>query len=269
MRHTREEVIKRTIQEFERLDRLVSNLSETDWNRLLPRTETKDRWTVKDALAHITYWKADTLRKIKRQSVPVEEKGLNWTDGNRLIYERWRERSAQEVLAWHRQVQADVLAALYDAPEEWFSGRERRPGKIHLSHEVRPADKAVAGVSERGREVRPRQQSRVGKNGVRDTVARHLGHLAEEHGEHDHHEERLYDGPRGPQHGLFVPDLHVTPHEEIEQFPVLPELFEPGKKHRVYRDCRRLSLPARSAPPPEASPRSLVPRRGDSFRRSW
>jgi hypothetical protein len=30
-------------------------------------------------------------------------------------------------LAWHRQVQKDVLAALQEAPEEWFSGRERGP----------------------------------------------------------------------------------------------------------------------------------------------
>jgi hypothetical protein len=30
-------------------------------------------------------------------------------------------------LAWHRQVQKDVLAALQEAPEEWFSGRERAP----------------------------------------------------------------------------------------------------------------------------------------------
>ena len=29
------------------------------------------------------------------------------------------------MLAWHRQVQADVLAALKEAPEAWFSGRER------------------------------------------------------------------------------------------------------------------------------------------------
>jgi hypothetical protein len=127
MRHTREEVIKRTIEEFERLDHLVSNLTDKDWNRLLSRPETKDHWTVKDALAHITHWKADTLRKIRKQPVPDEEKGLNWTDGNHLIYERWRDRSPQEVLAWHRQVQADVLAALQDAPEEWFSARERRP----------------------------------------------------------------------------------------------------------------------------------------------
>ncbi len=116
MRHTREEVITRTIREFERLDHLVSNLSDEEWNRYLARPETKDPWTVKDALAHITHWKADTVRKIKKQPIPVEEKGLNWTDGNRLIYARWRDRSPQEVLAWHRQVQADALAALRAHP---------------------------------------------------------------------------------------------------------------------------------------------------------
>jgi hypothetical protein len=127
MRHTREEVIKRTILEFERLDQVVKNLTDEDWNRLPARPDHKDPWTVKDTLAHITHWKADEIRKIKKNPVPVEEKGLNWTDGNRLVYERWRYRSPQEVLAWHRQVQVDVLAALQAAPEKWFSGREHKP----------------------------------------------------------------------------------------------------------------------------------------------
>jgi hypothetical protein len=127
MLHTREEVIQRIIREFERLHHLVENLSDEDWHRPLSRPETKDPWTVKDALAHITHWKADDVRKLKKRPVPAEEKGLNETDGNHLIYERWRDRSPQEVLAWHRQVQEDVLAALQEAPEEWFGGRERRP----------------------------------------------------------------------------------------------------------------------------------------------
>lgn len=126
MRHSREEVIQRTIQEFELLDRLVNDLTDEDWDRSLARPETKDAWTVKDALAHITHWKADTVRKIRKQPVPKEEKGLNWTDGNHLIYKRWRDRSPQEVLAWHRQVQQEALAALRDAPEAWFGNRERR-----------------------------------------------------------------------------------------------------------------------------------------------
>jgi hypothetical protein len=40
---------------------------------------------------------------------------------------RWRDRSPQDVLNWHRQVQGDVLVALREAPEEWFSGKERGP----------------------------------------------------------------------------------------------------------------------------------------------
>ncbi len=128
MRHTREEVVKRAIQEFELLDHLVANLTNEEWHRLIPRPETKDPWTVKDALAHITHWKADVARKARKQPVPVEEKGLNINQGNHLVYLRWHNRSPQEVLAWHRQVHKDLLAALQEAPEEWFSGKERAPG---------------------------------------------------------------------------------------------------------------------------------------------
>ena len=127
MRHTREELIKRATWEFELVDHLVKNLTDEDWKQLVPRPETKDPWTVKDALAHITHWKADLIRKVKKQPVPAEEKDLSWTDGNHLIYERWKDRSPQDILAWHWQVQDDLLAALQDAPDEWFSNRERRP----------------------------------------------------------------------------------------------------------------------------------------------
>ena len=127
MRHTREEVIERTIREFELLEQQVASLSDEQWERLLRRPETKDPWTVKDALAHITHWKADIARSARGQRRPHEERGLGVSDGNHFVYMRWRDRSPQEVLAWHRQVQEDVLAALKAAPEEWFSGREHRP----------------------------------------------------------------------------------------------------------------------------------------------
>jgi hypothetical protein len=125
MRHNREEVIQRTIQEFELLDRLVATLTAEDWERPLLRPETKDPWTVKDALAHITHWKANTARSARKQRRPPEERGLETNAFNHLVYQRWRERSPQEVLAWHRQVQEDVLAALKAAPDDYFSGRER------------------------------------------------------------------------------------------------------------------------------------------------
>lgn len=127
MRHNREEVIERTTREFELLDHLVTNLTDEEWERLVPRPEAKDPWTVKDALAHITHWKADAARSARGQPRLPEERGLTENDANHLIYMRWRDRSPQEVLAWHRQVQEDVVAALRAAPEEWFSGKERRP----------------------------------------------------------------------------------------------------------------------------------------------
>jgi len=65
MRHTQDEVIERAIQEYELLDNLVAGLSNEDWEKPLRRPETKDPWTVKDALAHITHWKAGVARKAR------------------------------------------------------------------------------------------------------------------------------------------------------------------------------------------------------------
>src|SRR5881409_784009 len=112
MRHTRKDVTERTQREFRLLDRLVKRLKPADWRRRVPRPETKDPWTVKDALAHITFWKADVARSVRKQRWPPEEAKLTTNEHNRLVYERWRDRPAEEVLAWHRQVQADLLMAL-------------------------------------------------------------------------------------------------------------------------------------------------------------
>jgi hypothetical protein len=125
MRHTRAEVIGRTVGEFKLLDRLVSRLTGEQWKRRLPRPETRDPWTVKDALVHVTYRKANMARTIRKERRPADERGLSPDDLNHLVYLRWRNRPPQDVLAWHRQVQRDILAALKEAPDEWFSGRER------------------------------------------------------------------------------------------------------------------------------------------------
>ena len=149
MRHNRDEVIERTIQEFELLDNRVSGLSDEEWQKPLLRPETKDPWTVKDALAHITHWKADVARSAMGQRRSAEAR-LNESEGNHLVYLHWRDRSPQEVLAWHRQVQEEVLAALRAAPEEWFSGKERRPEwpfdlDGHSSyHRVKDIERALA-----------------------------------------------------------------------------------------------------------------------------
>jgi mycothiol maleylpyruvate isomerase-like protein len=126
MHHSRRNVIQRTIREFELLDHLVAGLSEQEWMQPVPRPEGKDPWTIKDSVAHITHFKADVIRSMHRTPKPTELRGLGESAENHIIYLRWRDRSPQEVLAWHRQIQKEVLVALQETPEEWFSRRERR-----------------------------------------------------------------------------------------------------------------------------------------------
>ncbi len=150
MHHTRDEVIERVTREFELLDNLVASLTSEQWQLPVPRPETKDPWTVKDALAHITHWKADVVRSARGQTRPLDERGLNETDGNHLIYMRWRDRSPKEVLLWHRQVQQDLLEALRAAPDEWFSGKEHGPewpfdlDGHSTTHRVKDMERALA-----------------------------------------------------------------------------------------------------------------------------
>jgi uncharacterized damage-inducible protein DinB len=127
MRHSRDEVTRRTREEFERLDALVARLGAADWERRVSRPETRDPWTVKDALAHVIHWKEHTARVIRGERRPPELRGLNVTQTNRLIYERWRERPPEEVVEWHRRVHDEVMRTLAERPAEWFARREHAP----------------------------------------------------------------------------------------------------------------------------------------------
>ena len=139
MRHTRKEVVARTRHEFAALDRLVARLRPADWKRRVPRPPTRDPWTVKDALAHIVYWKEHSARVFRGERRLPEMRGLDVPQINRLIYRRWYRRRPAEVVAWHRRVQRDVLEALAANPPEWFSRRERSP-KWPLDFDAHSAD---------------------------------------------------------------------------------------------------------------------------------
>jgi hypothetical protein len=128
MRHTRKTVLERTRREFARLDRLLARLAPADWARPVPRPESRDPWTVKDALAHIVYWKVHTARVIRGEPRLPEMRGLDVPRINRLIYERWRDRSPAEVRAWHREVHQEALAALAGRPDAWFRARPHGAG---------------------------------------------------------------------------------------------------------------------------------------------
>lgn len=153
MRHTRQGVIERTRREFAKLDRLVARLRPADWTRRVPPPPTRDPWTVKDALAHIVYWKEHTARVIRGERRLPEMRGLDVNQINRLIYERWRRRRSSEVIEWHRRVHAEVLRTLAKTPAAWFGRRERSPqwpGDLDghsAAHRVKDIEGALGGSS--------------------------------------------------------------------------------------------------------------------------
>ena len=121
MRHTKQSVVARTRREFTKLDRVVRRLRRADWTRLVPRPETRAPWTVKDALAHILYWKEHTCRVFRGEKRVPEMRGLGIEQINRKIYSRWRRRQPAALVAWHRRVHTDVMKTLAKTPAEWFS----------------------------------------------------------------------------------------------------------------------------------------------------
>ena len=149
MTHTRNEVVKRAIREFRLLDRLVAGLSPAEWRKAVPRPETKEPWTVKDALAHITYWKVGVALEARGKRMPPEH-SLKPTELNHLVYTRYHKRPAREVLEWHRRVQEDLLSALQEAPDEWFirpSRRDNWPYDLDghsAEHRVKDIQRALA-----------------------------------------------------------------------------------------------------------------------------
>jgi hypothetical protein len=76
VRHTKREVLARTRREFVILDRLVARLGPADWKRRAPRPPGREPWTVKDALAHILYWKEHSARVFRGERRLPEMRGL-------------------------------------------------------------------------------------------------------------------------------------------------------------------------------------------------
>jgi hypothetical protein len=80
---------------------------------------------VKDALAHIVYWKAHTVRVLRGERRPPELRGLDVNGINHLVFTRWRRRRTSAIVAWHRAVHREVLHALAVVPAAAFSRRGR------------------------------------------------------------------------------------------------------------------------------------------------
>ena len=85
-------------------------------------------------------------------------------------------------------------------------------------------DHTVGSVRQGTSKVRPGEQGGVIEDRVRQAVGGHLRQTAEDEREDGHREEWLDDGPSHADRCLLVANLEVSPHEEVEQLPVSPEL---------------------------------------------
>jgi hypothetical protein len=140
MIHSRLELTERTIAEFMVLDQLVEAIPEGGWALPLLWVEPRDPWTVKDAFAHVTYWKADVARFVRGQRRTPEVRGVH--DSNHYVFKTYRLVPSVELIAWHRDVHSDTLAALREAPDSWFD-------KERASHWPSDLDRHIAAHRKR------------------------------------------------------------------------------------------------------------------------
>lgn len=127
--HNKRETMARVEKEYRALDAVVRRLGTRGLNEDVPGFGARarirrERWTRKDALAHIVEWRRQALRALRKETSDPELKGLPIDRKNRRLYERWHSRSARDVVAYHRKIHREVMTAFRRLPEHYF--RKRR-----------------------------------------------------------------------------------------------------------------------------------------------
>jgi len=123
--HTKRGTIARVEAEYQALDRAVRRLGRTGLARPIPGFGARarirrERWRARDALAHIVEWKRQVLRGLRTEGSDPKLRGLTIDRKNRVLYERWRRTPVADVVAFHRQVHRETIAALRAKPEQYF-----------------------------------------------------------------------------------------------------------------------------------------------------
>jgi hypothetical protein len=132
IRHTKLETIARVDAEYRALDRVVRTLGDAGLRRPIPGFGARariprERWTAKDALAHIVEWKRQALRAVRHEAGAPDLKGLPIDRKNRVLFDRWHRRPPADVIAYHRLVHRETLKALRARPEEYYRDPPRSP----------------------------------------------------------------------------------------------------------------------------------------------
>lgn len=126
--HNKRETMARVEKEYRALDRVVRRLGTRGLGADVPgfgaRARIKrERWTRKDALAHIVEWRRNQLRALRKEPSDPEFKGLKIDQANRKLYRRWHSKPARAVVAYHRQVHRETMAAMRALPPAYFAKR--------------------------------------------------------------------------------------------------------------------------------------------------
>ena len=153
MIHTKRRTLARIEAEYRALDRAVRRLAPADFRRPAFQAEARERWTVKDALAHIVWWKANMHRAITKAPQRPGWSKLTVRQANKKIYDEWHRTSPRELVAWHRAAHRALLASLRRLPEVYFSGR-RRSGEWPfdlVGHSAEHRTRHIERAVERGR----------------------------------------------------------------------------------------------------------------------
>jgi uncharacterized damage-inducible protein DinB len=86
-------------------------------------------WSVKDLVAHVTWYERETLELLRRRAVPWSGPwSLSGDERNRAIFAQHRDWPWGEVVAEARDVYRQLLAALEALPEEDFHDPRRFQG---------------------------------------------------------------------------------------------------------------------------------------------
>ena len=126
--HNKRETMARVEKEYRALDAVVRRLRSKGLEAPVPGFGARaridrEKWTRKDALAHIVEWRRNALRALRKEGSDPELKGLRIDRQNRVLYERWHSRPARGVVAYHRKIHKETIAAMRRLPDQYFQKR--------------------------------------------------------------------------------------------------------------------------------------------------
>ena len=107
--------------------------------------------------------------------------------------------------------------------------------KIYLCYNRLVCDKTHPGAGKGGGKKLPEEEASVNKNRIRNIVRRHFCEIAEEYGKNNHCHDRLKNCPCRAESCLFIPNLKISPREEIEEFFVCPNFSKVVPTEKLFR----------------------------------